>query len=105
MDLEQIPAPDLQARNRELLQVMDRLKQGGTASMTREQCVTEKAALQAELRRRGIPIRPDTRVGTEQSKLLSQRFVMTQDTGAELLAARDENERLRAENARLKGQA
>lgn len=104
MDLEQIPAPDLQARNRELLQIMYSLTQGSISSITREQAIAEKCAIQTELRRRGIPIRPETRVSTEDSKRLSQRFVPTEDPGAELTAALEQVAALQAENARLRGQ-
>lgn len=90
--------PDLQKRNVELLQLIERATNGNEDVGTpAAQLIVEKKALQAELRRRGDPIKAEARSSTAQSKAVAQQISNAQ--ASELL---QENAALRAELAGLK---
>lgn len=95
MDVNTASTPSLQARNVEILQTIDRIRNGEDVGTTEAKLVEEKRALQAELRRRGHPVKIETRLSSAESAALVQN--MTNADAADLLR---ENLELKAKLAK-----
>lgn len=80
MDLSQVPTETLQARHREMLQVMYAIRCGeAPAGMTRGAAIAERDRVEVELHGRGEATRPDVRKSTAASARLSQKVVASLD--------------------------
>lgn len=95
MDLGTITTAHLQARNVEILQSVERITQGEDIGTSYAALYQEKRALQAELRRRGDPIKAEANKPTSQGNALAQH--LTNADAADLLR---ENLLLKAELAK-----